>query len=76
MQKPVWSRLTEGNWMVCEPDAVSYCNSEEWCQINPDRSQGVFDPHIVLDNFAKLQPAVKEQQCIEKPKIPSKFFST
>jgi hypothetical protein len=54
MQTPVWNMLTEGNWMVCEPDAVKHCNSEPWCRVNPDRTVKAFDPHIILDNFGDL----------------------
>ena len=51
MQTPIWNKLTEGNWMVCEPEAVNYCSKEEWCRVNPDNTIGSFDPHIILDNF-------------------------
>lgn len=52
---PFWNMQTEGNWLLCEPEEVNYCNQDPNCYVQPDGDWGPFEPNIVLQNYNKLK---------------------
>jgi hypothetical protein len=55
-----WTRLSEGNWMACEPPDAINCNKDPDCAVSPDGLQTLrtqkkpFEPNIVLRDYNKL----------------------